>query len=301
MSKGIRFATDYAIALVLAAYLFAIGWVTSAGRGRIRAIAVSFGLRERPEARQPDPAAELEPETAMPAYDDIPLIDLSELVGNDMAVSVIQLNNQDGGVGLHELVMIAAITQRQEPGRVFEIGTFEGRTTVNIGKNAPGCHVFTLDLPPEQSCSTSYVIEEADMRYVQKPVSGHRIGEAGLTGRVTQVYGDSGTFDFTPYERSMDMVFVDGAHSYDYVLNDSRLALRLIAPGGVVMWHDYRSWDGVTRALNELRATERAFRNLRHIRGTSLALLLPEGDAALEGQELAARHLPDANRSVDFG
>jgi hypothetical protein len=68
-------------------------------------------------------------------------------------------------------------------------------------------------------------------------------------------------------------------------LNDSRVALKLLARGGVVMWHDYRSWDGVTRALNELRATEPAFRNLRHIHGTTLALLLPEDDVALERQE----------------
>jgi predicted O-methyltransferase YrrM len=244
---------------------------------------------------EPETAARSEPETAAPPYRNLPLIDLSELVGNDMSISLVQLNSEDGGVGLHELVMIAAITQRQEPERVFEIGTFEGRTTVNLAKSAPGCHVFTLDLPREQSRSTSYRIDEADMKYVQKPVSGHRIGEAGLTTRVTQVYGDSGTFDFTPYERSMDIVFVDGAHSYDYVLNDSRVAVKLIAPGGVVMWHDYRSWDGVTRALNELRATEPAFRNLRHVHGTSLALLLPDDDVALERREVEATRLVSAN------
>lgn len=296
MAKGTRFAADYATALVLAAYLFVVGWVTSAGRGRIRAIAVSFGLRERPAAPVPETPAGYEPEAAAaPAYDNLPLIDLSELVDNDMSISLVQLNSQDGGVGLHELVIIAALTKRQEAERVFEIGTFEGRTTVNLAKNVPGCHVFTLDLPPEQSSSTSYVIEEADMQYVQKPASGHRIVEAGLMSQVTQVYGDSGTFDFTPYERSMDIVFVDGAHSYDYVLNDSRIALKLIAPGGVVMWHDYRSWDGVTRALNELRATEPAFRSLRHLHGTTLALLLPEDDVALERQQVEATQQASAN------
>jgi predicted O-methyltransferase YrrM len=39
---------------------------------------------------------------------------------------------------------------------------------------------------------------------------------------------------------SADLVFVDGDHSFDAVLADSRSAFDLIRPGGVVVWHDYR-------------------------------------------------------------
>jgi hypothetical protein len=69
-------------------------------------------------------------------------------------------------------------------------------------------------------------------------------------------------------------VFVDAAHSYEYVLNDSKVALRaLSSEGGVIFWHDYGPWDGVTRALNELRMSAPAFAQLQHIEGTSLAIL----------------------------
>ena len=39
-------------------------------------------------------------------------------------------------------------------------------------------------------------------------------------------------FDFSPYERSIDLVFVDAAHDYSHRLADSRTALRLVKPGG---------------------------------------------------------------------
>jgi predicted O-methyltransferase YrrM len=39
----------------------------------------------------------------------------------------------------------------------------------------------------------------------------------------------------------MDLVFVDGAHTFEYVQNDSQKAWRMLKPGGVVVWHDCRA------------------------------------------------------------
>jgi hypothetical protein len=66
-------------------------------------------------------------------------------------------------------------------------------------------------------------------------------------------------------------VFVDGSHAYSYVVSDSERALRLVSPGGLVLWHDYagpRHSPGVYRALNEL--AERL--PLVRITGTALAV-----------------------------
>jgi hypothetical protein len=46
--------------------------------------------------------------------------------------------------------------------------------------------------------------------------------------------------------------------------------MRLAVSNGVVLWHDYGVWDGVTRALEELERTNNL--GLRHIRGTSLVI-----------------------------
>ena len=41
----------------------------------------------------------------------------------------------------------------------------------------------------------------------------------------------------------MDFIFVDGAHSYDYVKNDSQKAWQMLRSGGIVAWHDCRVAD----------------------------------------------------------
>ena len=72
--------------------------------------------------------------------------------------------------------------------------------------------------------------------------------------RIHQLFGDSQTYDFTPYYGSVDLVFVDGCHHYEFVLRDSQNALKMMSPDGVVIWHDYASYaPGVVQALDGTR------------------------------------------------
>jgi len=81
---------------------------------------------------------------------------------------------------------------------------------------------------------------------------------------------DPATFDFSAHHGRAGLVFVDGSHSYEYVIADTETAARLVAPKGVVIWHDYGVWEGVTRALEEIEASRHL--GLRHVRGTSLVV-----------------------------
>lgn len=83
-----------------------------------------------------------------------------------------------------------------------------------------------------------------------------------------QLHGDSATFDWSAHVGGAGLVFVDGSHAYDYAKKDSETAMRLIRPGGIVLWHDYGIWPGVTQALEELEAARGL--GLVNIRGTSL-------------------------------
>jgi predicted O-methyltransferase YrrM len=73
--------------------------------------------------------------------------------------------------------------------------------------------------------------------------------------KVEQLFADSKALDVSQWAGRCDLVFVDGSHAHSYVVSDSAKALELVAPGGVVLWHDYagpRHAPGVYRALNEL-------------------------------------------------
>ena len=63
-------------------------------------------------------------------------------------------------------------------------------------------------------------------------------------------------------------MFVDGSHAFDYAMADTASAKRVVKKGGVIIWHDYGIWEGVTRALEEL--DEKDNLGLKNIAGTSL-------------------------------
>ncbi len=67
----------------------------------------------------------------------------------------------------------------------------------------------------------------------------------------------------------MDFVVVDGCHHYEFVLSDSKNALKIMSPGGIAIWDDYASYaPGVVQALNEISKSE----DLVHVAGTSLVI-----------------------------
>jgi predicted O-methyltransferase YrrM len=57
--------------------------------------------------------------------------------------------------------------------------------------------------------------------------------------RIQILFGDSAVFDFSPHHGKIDLFFIDGAHSYDYVRSDTENALQCVRPGGVIAWHDF--------------------------------------------------------------
>jgi hypothetical protein len=201
----------------------------------------------------------------------LPQADWHALVGRK-PIRLVAAAKADGNVNLAELGVLAQAAAALASGIIVEIGTFDGRTTLNLAVNAPAqTPVFTLDLPPEEA--SAFALAPGERQYVDKPKPGARFRAAAppwaeAAARITQLAGDSATFDWSPYAAKAGLVFVDGSHAYDYVKKDSETALRLIAAGGSVLWHDYGRWEGVTRALEELEAERRL--GLRHVRGTSL-------------------------------
>jgi predicted O-methyltransferase YrrM len=188
-------------------------------------------------------------------------------------ISLIETGKANGNVRISELAILAQCAANiADDGNIFEIGTFDGRTTLNLALNQAGPgKVFTLDLPPDTA--TKFDIEQGERHFVDKPASGvrYRAKEKELpavVGRIRQLHGDSASFDYGEYAGTCSLVFVDGSHAYDYAVADTKTAMRLIRPGGVIIWHDYGIWKGVTTALDELDARDRL--GLKSIHGTSL-------------------------------
>lgn len=180
---------------------------------------------------------------------------------------------ENGNVRISELAILSALAEGCRNGsNLFEIGTFDGRTTLNLALNAPDtCRICTLDLPPDQA--TKYALASGERHMVEKAAPGFRYEKyrhlyPAVISRIHQLLGDSAAFDYSAYADSCSLVFVDGSHAYEYALSDTRAAMQIVEKGGIVVWHDYGIWEGATTALEELEPREHL--GLRNIRGTSL-------------------------------
>jgi len=253
LRKTVAFLKKYLFAMASCLYLFTFGFFRAQNRALINTICQHFGYKIFPML--------------------VPQISLREAVPENNAMQLWEFAGEEGNVSLLELVVIARLARRQQPQQVMEIGTFNGRTTLNIAANCDEqTTIYTLDLPREEVLNTALPLVARDKLFIDKEQSGARFIGTPYEKKIVQLYGDSARFDFSSYCGKIDVIFIDGSHSYGYVLNDSRVALKLLRNNrGLIIWHDYNDSEGVTRALNELYTQTAEFKRLRHIEGTSLA------------------------------
>jgi predicted O-methyltransferase YrrM len=199
----------------------------------------------------------------------VPSCPLVTLFDGPRTVTLIDLDQTDGNTTLLEQLVILGLAKQRGARTVFEFGTFNGRTAANLALTlGPEAEILTVDLPADQQ--PAQALAAGERKYVEKPVSG---AKAQWLSNVTQLYGDTAMFDFSPWQGTRDMVFVDALHAYAYVRADTELALQLLKPGGLVLWHDYGVWPGVTEALNELYRDDTRFAGMRHVEETSLCFM----------------------------
>jgi hypothetical protein len=153
---------------------------------------------------------------------------------------------------LEELSCLLAIVKFIEAKRIFEIGTSDGSTTVNLAANsAPDARIVTLDLPPDWSGNLSMEVP-ADYRNVtNRGGIGKKFRNTSYENKIEQLFGDSAEMDWSQLGGPFDVIFIDGCHYYDYVAKDTENALKHLSPQGLVIWHDYGSIKGVSDLVDE--------------------------------------------------
>lgn len=227
----------------------------------------------------------------------IPVVEAGEVVASmragelgpslDSLVQITASIGVRGGISELESCFLCAAAKESasdptsDPVRIFEFGTCTGKTTYLLALNAPVSRagneprVVTLTLAPDQV--TTYQKgggdDPRDTHAAIKESAFTRFYYSGtaMEGRITQLFGDSKAFDTLGHEGQYDLVFVDGSHARSYVESDSRMAMKMVKPGGLVAWHDYRGpWRarGVWTTLNTLAKTH----ELRLIKGTSIVV-----------------------------
>lgn len=178
-------------------------------------------------------------------------------------------------VTLTEVATLVVIARAVGAMKILEIGTWDGNTAVNLARNT-GAEVVTVDLPPDFDRDRDTVAHAIDNRVnvTERDQLGRQIRESDVVSRITQVFGDSATLDWSNLGGPFDLVFIDGCHDRPYVESDTRNALSVLAPDGVLVWHDYGSMEDVSSVVDEMTAAMSG-RVTAALQGTRLAVSLP--------------------------
>lgn len=213
------------------------------------------------------------------AQNKIKTVKLSDIFPSKLEKDSIILENflgHWGNISVEEVCKIALITKFLKPRKIFESGTYNGMTTLQLALNAPkGCVVYTLDLP-------DHSFSQIQLSKIDILVAKHFKDKFGTkTGgyfknrkdiKVIQILQDSFTFNPTPFKKSMDLIFIDAAHDYENKKKDTENAFFMLRKGGVIIWHNYADvgCPDVTKYLYHLSMSKKIY----HLKNTMFALYI---------------------------
>jgi len=207
----------------------------------------------------------------------IPTVNLNQVFPEIIEKDSIYLENffgHWGCVSIEELCKICLIVKFIKPKRILEIGTYIGLTTLQMALNAPAdCLTYTLDIPKENrvKIAPSVIDELVAQSFKQEfnTMTGSYFKERHDVN-IKQLWGDSATFDYSVLDRKADLIFIDAAHDYQSKKIDSENAFKLIADGGVIIWHNYADVLNAqtTKYLKDISANYHLF----HLRNTFLVV-----------------------------
>jgi hypothetical protein len=157
----------------------------------------------------------------------LPVITMDRLVKKS-SNSLGPMTFLDGGSLPTDMMLLAGLAEGIKECRFFEIGTWRGESISIVATRAKSCHTL---------CLTDQQMRDRGMH--ERTIEAHRMF-CGNLKNVTQIRGDSRSFDYGSLGMTFDLLFIDGDHHYDFILSDTRNVFKyLVHENSIVVWHDY--------------------------------------------------------------
>jgi predicted O-methyltransferase YrrM len=161
-----------------------------------------------------------------------------------------QLNHGVASLQIDEAALLFRLARNAERGPFVEIGRFKGGSTVVFASALPdGVELWSYDL---------HVALRPDMPGAELDAELEAaLDRLGVAGRAHVLVADSRKV--APPAESLELLFVDGDHSYEGARADYDRWSPLVRPGGHLLFHDAvdaggygNVYPGVVRAVGEV-------------------------------------------------
>ena len=169
-------------------------------------------------------------------------------VDDEVKVNVSNALLIDGWMSKQELTWLAQQARKIVSGRVVEIGTYLGRSarviTDNLGQ---GSYLVCVDPYTNFKDSVININDESPL------YNGDEIYRQAQLNVPRAVFIRMTSLDAVERfsDHTIDMVFIDGEHTYESVKQDINAWYPKVKPGGTLCGHDYTTYNDVERAVKD--------------------------------------------------
>jgi len=140
---------------------------------------------------------------------------------------------------------------------IVEIGSFRGRSTVLLALGSAECQgeVWAIDPHMPSPDAPWMPFNSTDLDAFRKNVR-----EFGIERRVHEILSTSDQARTTWAGKGIDLLWIDGDHTFEGASRDLSNWTPLLNPGGVVAAHDYsKHWPSVQKAWDQFMAKSSCF------------------------------------------
>ncbi len=184
-----------------------------------------------------------------PLKNGLDYIHLADLI-NSKTVEIKNYSYQGGNSFPTDMVLLQNLCKQKPNCNYLEIGTWRGESAMAVADFCENCYSLNLSNSKMKSVGLADdYINQHELFSKNNP-------------KIQHIKGDSMKFDFSDYYGKMDVVFVDGNHHYNFVLNDTKEAYKLLKDdNSVIVWHDYTKngedirWD-ILKAILDGSSTQ---------------------------------------------
>lgn len=164
-----------------------------------------------------------------------------------------QLNHGVASLQIDEAALLFRLARDAESGPFVEIGRFKGGSTLIFASALPqGVELWSYDL---------HVALRPDMPGAELDAElGGALERYGVAHKVHLIVADSRKVE--PPSRSLELLFIDGDHSYEGAKADYERWSSLVRPGGHLLFHDAvdsggygNVYPGVAQVVGEIETS----------------------------------------------
>ena len=186
-------------------------------------------------------------------------------------------NNIVGMTSDYEAWIISSLSKVSK--KIFEFGTCSGKTTYLMGLNSSDdTRIISITLDPND-------LNDLKKKDIDNKVSFRNIiqesvyekflfSEKEVEKKIKIIFQNSLNFEHNKYKNEMDLIFIDGGHTYSVVKSDSEKSFEMLNENGIILWQDYvpgkRSAKDVVKYINEISKQKKIYK----IKDTSLCIFI---------------------------